>query len=265
MKKRLEDILLTRGTHASADEGLCAMEAVAWLGGEPHSDHPRSACPVLASFMRAWNDNIEDDAERTRLFAPLLPKLVDSIAGKGVEERRAHLALDWLIRTHAAEWLAVRADLVRHSEALKALPSIESVDTAEAASRIVRAAARDSAIAWDAAHHAALGPVRIVARLVGNEAVKDAVVEGIWTAAWTYAQPATVLAADVSLDDGLPDSARAAAIAGALSAAKNAAWVLAWTPAQRGGEPEARATLRPIRERLVDSAVTLFDRMLSTR
>ena len=32
---------------------LCAMEMVAWLAGEAHSDEPECACPVLAAMVRA--------------------------------------------------------------------------------------------------------------------------------------------------------------------------------------------------------------------
>jgi hypothetical protein len=45
---------------------MCAMEAVAFVAGEPWSDHPECACPVLSTFMRAWNDALPD-RDRTRL------------------------------------------------------------------------------------------------------------------------------------------------------------------------------------------------------
>ena len=55
---------------------MCAMEAVAFVAGELWSDHPECACPVIGAFMRAWNDGLADDVERTTLLRPLVPKLV---------------------------------------------------------------------------------------------------------------------------------------------------------------------------------------------
>lgn len=58
------------GAHFSLDDGLCVMEAVAYVAGEPWSDHPKCACPVLGAFMRAWNDGLPTDEDRTRLLRP---------------------------------------------------------------------------------------------------------------------------------------------------------------------------------------------------
>jgi hypothetical protein len=74
----LDGIVLRAGGHESRESGVCAMEAVAWLAGEPHSDTPQCACPVIGAFMRSWNDAIPDDAHRTALLKPLLPLLVGS-------------------------------------------------------------------------------------------------------------------------------------------------------------------------------------------
>ena len=44
-----EAIVLKHGSHTTFAQGLCAMEAVAWLAGEKHSDRPSCTCPVIAS------------------------------------------------------------------------------------------------------------------------------------------------------------------------------------------------------------------------
>ena len=45
---------LRRGAHDDpADMQFCALEAVAYVAGEPWSDHPKCACPVLGAFMRS--------------------------------------------------------------------------------------------------------------------------------------------------------------------------------------------------------------------
>src|SRR5690348_6850638 len=52
----LETLTLESGAHDADDGRMCVMEAVAWLAGEPWSDAPQCASPVLAAFCRAWND-----------------------------------------------------------------------------------------------------------------------------------------------------------------------------------------------------------------
>jgi hypothetical protein len=60
---RLNALVLKHGSHKSPDTGMCAMEAVAWLAGERHSDKPQCVCPVIASFLRTWNDGMGNDDE----------------------------------------------------------------------------------------------------------------------------------------------------------------------------------------------------------
>lgn len=43
------------------------MELASMISGEPFTDHPRSVCPVIASFLRAYNDAI-DDRRRQDLY-----------------------------------------------------------------------------------------------------------------------------------------------------------------------------------------------------
>ncbi len=63
----LDGISLKHGMHDSRQDGVCALEAVAWIAGEPHSDHPKCACPVLSDFLRKWNDDLPNDADRNPL------------------------------------------------------------------------------------------------------------------------------------------------------------------------------------------------------
>ena len=81
---------LAEGAHGTAQEGLCAMEAVAWLEGEPHSDHPECVSPVLAAYTRRFNDRL-GDADRQRLI-PFLPKLVGTVAPELEQARAEYLA-----------------------------------------------------------------------------------------------------------------------------------------------------------------------------
>jgi hypothetical protein len=85
----LEGILLKSGAHSRREDGVCALEAVAWLAGEPHSDHPQCACPVIGAFLRSWNDSLPDEAVRTALLRPLLPLLIGTRSTRAVELTRA--------------------------------------------------------------------------------------------------------------------------------------------------------------------------------
>src|SRR6185437_10624017 len=72
----LEKLSLESGSHEEFEKGMCVMEAVAYVAGEPWSDHPQCAFPVITSFMIAWNDGLPNDAERDRLLKPLVPQLI---------------------------------------------------------------------------------------------------------------------------------------------------------------------------------------------
>ena len=63
-----QTIRLSKGKHASPGEGACVMELASMLAGEPFSDHPDSVCPVIDSFLRAYNDSV-DDERRQDLYA----------------------------------------------------------------------------------------------------------------------------------------------------------------------------------------------------
>jgi hypothetical protein len=143
-------ITLGAGSHPPGGDAMCVMEAVAYVAGEPWSDDPACACPVIAVLLRRWNDDLPD-ADRTRLLAPLIPRLVGSRSTPEVEQRRALMALDWLIRVYTPAWLDLVPALRDHAKALRALPEI--VDTATARTAAARDAAWDAA--WDAARDAA--------------------------------------------------------------------------------------------------------------
>jgi hypothetical protein len=74
--KGLSGITLNRGGHVTREVGVCAMEAAAWVAGEPHSDHPKCVAPALAGVMRNLNDRLED-AERQKLI-PLIERVIGS-------------------------------------------------------------------------------------------------------------------------------------------------------------------------------------------
>jgi hypothetical protein len=91
-----QTIRLKRGWHRSPRHGACVMELASMLAGEPFGDHPRSVCPVVASFLRAYNDGI-DEVRRQDLYE--LAALVVGTAGdRSMRRRRAQRCADVLGR-----------------------------------------------------------------------------------------------------------------------------------------------------------------------
>ena len=170
LAERMQQILalsLSSGNHESFEKGMCVMEAAAYVAGEPWSDHPACACPVITTFMIAWNDCLPNDAERDRLLKPLIPDIVDTKSTPAVEERRSYMALDWLIRVHTPKWLDLVPALAPHAKALRDLEEIADLVGASAAGASVDAA---RAAAWDAARAAA----RAAAWDAAGDAARDA-------------------------------------------------------------------------------------------
>lgn len=108
---------LQYGNHDSAEEGLCAMEAVAWLEGLPHDDHPKCTCPIIANFVREIND-MADDEQRQRLVA-YLPRLVGTISPEYESERIRHWS--WSVATIFAPFVLDLFKLPGHAKALRDL------------------------------------------------------------------------------------------------------------------------------------------------
>jgi hypothetical protein len=153
---------------------MCVMEAVAYVAGEPWSDAPTCASPVIAAFLRSWNDALSG-ADRTRLLRPLIPRLVGSAASREVEERRSYMALDWLIREHTPAWLDLIPALAPHAAALRALSPIADLEAARAANATVTAAG---------------AAARAAARAAAGDAAGAAAWAAAWDAAWAAAREA---------------------------------------------------------------------------
>ena len=229
----LKTIKLQNGAHDSFEDGMCAMEAAAYIAGEPHTDHPACACPVITAFMISWNDSISDTEERTRLLSPLIPLTVGTRSTKEIENRRVWLCMDWSIRTFTPEWLDLCGEryaantrllrefpeIVSEQGLIDAIPALVDLKKQSAAAwAVARVAAR--AAAWDAARAAAWAAARAAAWAVARVAARDAA----WDAAWVAAR----------------------------AAARAAAWAV------------ARDALVPTKEKLQASAANLVKRMCET-
>ncbi len=117
----MDHITLLEGNHATRDQGLCVMEAVAWFADEKHSDAPHCACPVIAAFARRLNDRLGDE-QRQRL-KDLIPALALSRASWPVTLKRAFIAADFAVRDAAPRALEA-CGFARRAASLRSLPEI---------------------------------------------------------------------------------------------------------------------------------------------
>jgi len=85
---------------------MCAIEHASMLADEPFSDHPASVCPVVAAFMRSYNDHVDD--ERRRDLFRYAAAAVGTARGVACERQRAAICLHWASTTCAAPPLRVR-------------------------------------------------------------------------------------------------------------------------------------------------------------
>lgn len=237
----LSHVRFGKGKHApipnpTGNRDMCIMEAVALFAGEPWSDGPECASPMISAFLRKWNDALSDD-DRDRLLPASLwvPRLVGSCGDTATEWRRSYLALDWLIRTYAPVYLDLVPSFRDHAEQIRNLPEVTRVALARQVKATVDAA-RDDALA--AAFSA-----------TGNDT---------WTDTWTEARSEAWVTSGAA-----GGAARDAAISWGIWNAWVAAGDAAWTAA-RAAWVAAGAPSQPV-EFLERSALDLLDRMIEVK
>lgn len=81
---------LSTGSHASIEDGMCAMELVAFFDGASHSDRPLCTSEAIGDFVRYINDHMPDDV-RQRLL-PYLPRLIGTASADYEQERIEYFA-----------------------------------------------------------------------------------------------------------------------------------------------------------------------------
>ena len=140
----IADWTLDRGAHSRPGAGACVMEAVAYVAGEPWSDHPECASPTIAAFMRAWNDRL-DTGTRQKL-KPYIPRLVGTAGTVEAEQTRRWMCADWLVHTSLPLWLRA-AGLDDQAETVERLPEVVDGETWRAC-RSTLWATRD--LCWEA-------------------------------------------------------------------------------------------------------------------
>jgi hypothetical protein len=98
------------------------------LAGEPFSDHPAAVCPVIGSFLRAYNDSV-DDERRQDLYA-YASQVVGSRAAISVQRERADRLAEWAFEMQRRQWTSRYLPLARLRMAnLRRQPSAHAVGT----------------------------------------------------------------------------------------------------------------------------------------
>jgi hypothetical protein len=275
----LEPLQLGRGWHGPPSNGLvdaCVMEAVSYVAGEPFSDHPACASPILTSFLISWNDNLNDTDRQ--MLKPYIPRLVGTNTGKRHEEVRAWMLTDWLARECAPAFLSA-AGLTEQARMLGSLSPLKSAASARKAqptldtARTAAAAAWDAAwndardAAWNDARDAAWNDARVAAWNDARVAARNAARVAAWDAAWVAAWNDARVAAWNDARAAARDAARVAAWNDARDAAWDAAWVAAMNAAKVAARNDARAAawdaaMNAARDAARVSALLLLDRMI---
>jgi hypothetical protein len=88
-----QTVRLGRGAHSSPAEGACVMELASLLAGEPFSDRPACVSPVVAGFLRAYNDLLDD--RRRQDLRESASAAVGSRADRRIEAERARRCIEW--------------------------------------------------------------------------------------------------------------------------------------------------------------------------
>lgn len=92
---KITEVELQKGSHQSADKGLCFMEMAAWFAGEDHTDRPMCVCPVLGAYGRPLNDTMPHEL-RNSILRPLVPLIVGT-RDSASENARAEFLAMWTV------------------------------------------------------------------------------------------------------------------------------------------------------------------------
>ncbi len=122
-----QTIKLSKGKHTSPEDGACVMELASMLAGEQFSDHPATVCPVVGSFLRAYNDSV-DDGRRQDLYA-YASRVVGTRASAEVQRARAERLLEWAAELRQRRWTRVLLPPRLRTVGLHRHPPLDAVGT----------------------------------------------------------------------------------------------------------------------------------------
>ena len=139
---------LRSGPGGDYKNGLCLMEAVAWMANEGATDAPECACPVLGRFAIRLNDNLNDENRQQ------LRKLILPMTGTRSKEHEK-LRSEYLVLNVARKIVSLAFDKANLSEHAEAFRSVKDIDELRDVAKKARSAA-DAGITYaDAAAAAA--------------------------------------------------------------------------------------------------------------
>jgi hypothetical protein len=122
-----QTIKLSKGKHTSPEDGACVMELASMLAGEQFSDHPASVCPVIGSFLRAYNDSV-DDGRRQDLYA-YASKAVGTRTSTEGQRARAERLLEWATDMRQRRWTRYLLPARLRAVGLHRHPPMDAVGT----------------------------------------------------------------------------------------------------------------------------------------
>jgi hypothetical protein len=244
------DYWLDRGPHATPDRGRCAMEWVSYLAGEPHNDQPACVSPAVRSFCVALNDGLDTGA-RQRL-RPYLTRTIGT-AGDGLDDARAWMAMDWLVRVYTPAWL----DLARLGDPTRRLASrgpVQEVGDLFTALEMLKFAGDEARAALMKALRRS--PIGWVLPVAAERTARQAAWASGEAAVWTVVRIAIAGDAGKSGCVAARVTAGDAAAAAARAARANSRHI--------GSKDAARDAIAPTVDALKRSSLALLDRMLPT-
>ena len=98
-----QTVRLAAGSHGDPGAGVCVVELASMLADEPFSAYPSCVCPVIAAFMRTYNDLVDD--RRRQDLLPYAAAVVGTRATESEERTRARLCRAWVTRIAAPAFL----------------------------------------------------------------------------------------------------------------------------------------------------------------
>jgi hypothetical protein len=254
-----EDFKLAHGAHNAPEQGMCLLEAVSYVAGEPFTDRPQCVDPVLGAFGRALNDNMLN-AERQKLL-PLIPLMLDTRVDDTVSLRRAMLLCDGVIRQILPNILE-QIGLPAVAGNLRGLAEVKDAASASAASAAANAAASAAWSAESAAESAAASAAwsaESAAESAANAA--RAAASAATSAAWSAARSAeSAASAAASAARGAARSAANAA--NAANATKSAASA---ANAAESAAKSAASAASAARSAVYDKVIALFKAAIELR
>ena len=246
----LEGVRLSSGSHDAVDAGACVIEAAAYIAGEEWSDHPSCVSPIIAAFLRGWNDSL-DDEDRQRL-KPYVRKVIGTRASE-IEAPRGWLVVDWYVRQQTPIWLESDG-LKEQADLLRQLPEVVSLVTCQKASEQLGnvASAVDS-----------------VVESATSSAPRSIINHTIWSAANSAARRAALHALESEFVVGEIEvgAIRSSEVGAIRNSVDRVIWSATRNTAKDAVESTAWNTitsaLRPTVVRLQESAFGLLDRMIA--